>query len=249
MGQSSDGSRDAGRLVDAAAGAGRAKQSAAQGGLPAGRRQVALTATLTSLVWLAVGGLLLVLWRQPEPVAFQIAPPPATATTPLVPTATPAPVLVDVGGAVRAPGVYQLPPGSRVRDAVDAAGGLAVGADLRSINLASILSDGAKVYVVTEGETLPAVAPDAEVAPRSPAIAIDEPGVANGALPRININTATLEDLDTLPGIGPKTAQAILDYRQANGLFKSVEDLLDVKGIGDATLAALRDLVTVEESP
>jgi competence protein ComEA len=143
------------------------------------------------------------------------------------------------------PGVYQLPPGSRVQDALDSAGGLAADADPRSISLARVLSDGEKLYVPAAGE----FPPEGEVASRSASIAIDQPAAPGGAQSRIDINTATLEELDTLPGIGPKTAQAILDYRQTNGMFKSVEDLLNVKGIGDATLAKLRDLVIVQGAP
>lgn len=243
MGQGQDNSGD----VDRRAAAGdvrRDAQGAASDDAPGSRRLLLLTVLLTSLFWVAGGGLLLFLWRQPRPVAFQIAPSPATAT-PLptataLPTPTPAPVWVDVGGAVQAPGVYQLPPGSRVQDALSAAGGVTADADLRSVSVVRLLDDGEKLYVPATGEMVN-VTGDMNRS-RAAAVPIDQRA-------GIDINTATLEEFETLPGIGPKTAQAILDYRQANGGFKSVEDLLNVKGIGEGTLAKIRDWVTVQEAP
>ncbi len=239
---------DASGEVDRTAAAGDATpetQAVVSNNPPAPRRLLLLTVLLTSLFWVTGGGLLVMVWRQPRPVAFQIAPPPATAT-PLptataLPTPTPAPLWVDVGGAVQVPGVYRLPPGSRVQDALAAAGGLRTDADLRAVSRVRVLGDGEKLYVPAQGETPTTAAEDGPV--RAAAITVDQ-----GAM-RIDLNTATLEELDTLPGIGLKTAQAILDYRQANGQFKSVEDLLKVKGIGEATLAKIRDLVMVQGLP
>lgn len=143
------------------------------------------------------------------------------------------PVVVDVAGKVRRPGIVELPPGSRVVDAIEAAGGVRGRPDTTSLNLARKLVDGEQVLVGVE----------AAAAPAAPA-----PGGAPGAAPApgavVDLNTATLEQLDTLPGVGPVTAQAILSWREEHGSFASVDDLLDVKGIGEATLAELRDLVS-----
>lgn len=153
-----------------------------------------------------------------------------------VPGATaPAQVVVDVTGRVRRPGIVTLPSGSRVADAITAAGGSRRGADLSSVNLARVLVDGEQVVVGLPAVTgLPAPAP--QTAPG---------GGPSGPGGVVNLNTATLEQLDTLPQVGPVTAQAILDWRTEHGRFTAVEELLEVRGIGDATLARLRDLVTV----
>ncbi|WP_245857972.1 ComEA family DNA-binding protein [Mumia flava] len=138
-------------------------------------------------------------------------------------------VVVDVTGKVRRPQVVSLPTGSRVMDAVEAAGGARRGADLSSLNLARVLVDGEQVVVGLEAVAAP----------------VGGASGAGTAPAPVNLNTATAEDLDTLPGVGPVTAQAILDWRSENGSFSSVEQLLDVSGIGEATLDELRDLVTV----
>lgn len=145
-------------------------------------------------------------------------------------SAAPTEVVVDVAGEVRRPGIVTLPAGSRVHEAIAKAGGLKRGVDTTSLNLARVLVDGEQVLV---GVEIPAGASaGAAVGPATP-----------GAT--VNLNTATLEHLDALPGVGPVTAQHILDWRTEHGSFASVDDLLDVPGIGDKTLADLRDLVTV----
>ncbi len=146
-------------------------------------------------------------------------------------------VVVDVAGKVRSPGLVTLPEGSRVADALEEAGGPRPGVDLTTLNLARPLVDGEQLLV----GLAPAVWPPPEVGTPTPGSVPGEPG----AVPLVDLNTATLEQLDTLPGIGPVTGQAILDWRAANGSFTSVDELLEVDGIGDATLADLRDLVTV----
>ncbi|HET6953611.1 MAG TPA: helix-hairpin-helix domain-containing protein [Acidimicrobiales bacterium] len=146
-------------------------------------------------------------------------------------------VVVHVVGAVVTPGVQRLPSGSRTVDAVDAAGGTVPEADLARLNLAAVLTDGQQVYVPRLGEVAPPVAAGG-AAPGAPG------GPATAAAP-VDLNAATLAQLDELPGIGPTTAQAIIDHREQNGPFASVEELLDVRGIGDAKLEQLRDLVTV----
>jgi len=142
-------------------------------------------------------------------------------------------VWAHAAGVVRRPGLYELAAGSRVADLVEAAGGARPGADLDRINLAEVVADGTQVYVPRRGE--PVAGPAASPA----ATGGDEPAAV------VDVNTAGPEELDTLPGVGPSTAAAIIEYRDANGPFASVEDLIDVPGIGDAKLAQLRDLVTV----
>jgi competence protein ComEA len=140
-------------------------------------------------------------------------------------------VIVQAAGAVVRPGLFRLAPGSRVDDLVQAAGGLAADADPDRVNLAALLTDGEKIYIPRVGEPLPADA-------------VDNSASSSGAQP-IDLNTASIADLDTLPGIGPATAQAIVDYRSQHGRFRSVDDLLNVRGIGPAKLEELRPLVRV----
>ncbi len=141
-------------------------------------------------------------------------------------------LVIDVAGKVREPGIVTLPAGSRVHDAIDEAGGVRGKVDTTTLNLARVLTDGEQILVGVE-----------PVAAQAGGGA-GPPAAGGSAGPRISLGTATLEQLDTLPGIGPVTAQAILDHRAEHGPFTSVDDLLDVKGIGEATLADLRDRVT-----
>lgn len=191
---------------------------------------------LTSLAWVVLGGAALVIWRRPQPVAFEVQSPPATATP--RPTVTPEPLVVEVSGAVRAAGVYKLPHGSRVQNAISAAGGLAEDADAGDIHLARELVDGERVLVPARSEAKPALAGQGEPEPAGDARA--------GAGFPVRINTASVAELEELPGIGPKTAQAIVDYRSTHGSFASVEDILEVKGIGEVTLERIRDLITLD---
>ena len=191
-----------------------------------------------SLVWLAILGGVLFLTRRPAAQPIEILPPPTPLATPTPePTATPGPVRVDVTGAVRAPGVYTLPAGSIIADAIAAAGGAAQDADLDRVNKAVPLQDGMQVRV-------PHVADAAAPLLSNPAPPAPTPLPA-GATPApaglININTATLAELDTLPGVGPSTAQRILDGRP----YGKIEDLMRVKGIGQATFDKLKDHITV----
>ncbi|CAN5361143.1 hypothetical protein BH09ACT10_BH09ACT10_12480 [soil metagenome] len=149
------------------------------------------------------------------------------ATSPQQSAAPTGEVVVDVAGKVVRPGIVTLPAGSRVIDALNAAGGAKPKADTTSLNLARVLADGEQIVV-----GIPAVA----------GAATGGSAAAPGA--KVSLNSATPEQLDQLPGIGPVTAAAILKWRSEDGPFRTVEDLLDVKGIGDATLAELRDLVT-----
>jgi competence protein ComEA len=143
-------------------------------------------------------------------------------------------LVVAVGGKVRKPGLVRLPPGARVADALTAAGGVDAGVDVTLLNLARKVVDGELIMV---GVTPP---PGVTTAPAAPA-----GGTAPGAGGPVNLNTATLADLDTLPGVGPVLAQRILDARETQGGFKAVSDLRKVDGIGDARYEQLKDLVTV----
>lgn len=159
-------------------------------------------------------------------------------------------VAVHVVGAVQQPGVYHLAAGSRGDDAVRLAGGATSQADLKRVNLAAMLVDGQQLWIPRIGErvpqntlpnTLPNAVPNAVSGAGAPPNAVPSTGVP--AL--VDINQATVADLDRLPGIGPSTARAIVDHRTRNGPFASVDDLLAVRGIGPAKLAELRALVRV----
>lgn len=142
----------------------------------------------------------------------------------------PARLVVHVVGAVRRPGLYRLAHGARIADAVRRAGGATRRADLSLVNLAAQISDGTQVVVPRRAVV--------EAAPSE-----DQGGAPASATGPVHLNTATLEQLDALPGVGPVTAQKILDYRQQHGAFSSIEDLDAIPGIGSARLEQLRDLV------
>ncbi len=151
-------------------------------------------------------------------------------------------IFVHVLGAVRQPGLFELHDGARVMDAVAAAGGLTESADPAGVNLARVVGDGEQLYVPQLGEAQPGAPPGSP--PGSP----PNGGAAGGAgapVGPLNLNTATVADLDTLPRIGPALAQRIIDYREANGRFRSVDDLRSVTGIGEKTFDGLKDLVRV----
>ncbi len=142
-------------------------------------------------------------------------------------------ITVDVKGAVKSPGIYDLPVGSRVNDAVQKAGGLTEQADSKSLNLAQKVSDEALVYVPTKGEEASQQA--GSEAPSS-----------TSKDKKINLNKASLEELKQVKGLGGKRAQDIIDHREANGKFKSVDELKKVSGIGAKTIEKLKDYVTVD---
>ncbi|HEM6220081.1 TPA: helix-hairpin-helix domain-containing protein [Streptococcus suis] len=148
----------------------------------------------------------------------------------------PSQLVVDVKGAVAKPGLYTLEEGSRVNDAVKAAGGLTSQSDPKSINLAQKLSDEAVVYVASKDENISVVASTTASSAMS----------QEGNKSKVNLNTATEADLQTISGIGAKRAADIVAYREANGGFKSVDDLNNVSGIGDKTMESIRPYVTVE---
>lgn len=152
--------------------------------------------------------------------------------------AEPEELLVDVGGAVAAPGVVRVAAGARVTDAVAAAGGLTAEADTATLNLAARLEDGQKVYVPTAGEAMPA-------AGGGSADAGGAAGAGGATSGLVNINTASADELDALPGVGPATAQAIIDERESNGAFTSAEDIMRVSGIGEKKFAKLKSSICV----
>jgi competence protein ComEA len=153
-------------------------------------------------------------------------------------------IWVQVAGAVRRPGVYQLSQGARVFEAISAAGGFSQEADQDGVALAAALSDGCRVYVPREGES-------SQPAPQGPAqssegVSGGSTGGAGDSVPQlVPLNSASAEQLDTLPGVGPALAQQIVAYREKNGPFTSVDQLDDVPGIGPAKLEQLRPLVTL----
>jgi competence protein ComEA len=177
-------------------------------------------------IGLIVAGLLYLTVRSPvgEPVE-------------LLPSPTPEPIVVYVSGAVKRPGVYKLPNDSRLVDAVQLAGGFLDDADIAQVNLANKVADGEQI-VIPGGGKVP-----------TPQLTIGGNGLLFTPTPPagqlVNLNTASAEELDLLPGIGPTAAQKIVEYRTANGPFTRLEDLLKVPGIGPSTLDGIRGLVTL----
>lgn len=152
----------------------------------------------------------------------------------LRPVPTEKPIVVHITGAVPRPGVYALPKGARVQDVISAAGGFLAEAEKTNINLAALVEDGEKLDI-----------PFIEGA--SPVLATPEEAVVVTTTELININTASQAELESLPGIGPTTAQKIIEYRDANGPFLNTEDIINVSGIGPGTYERIKDLITVGE--
>lgn len=176
-------------------------------------------------------GLVAVTSPSPTPTAAGPAPTTVAPTTVDSPSQS---IVVDVAGKVRRPGIATLPLGSRVVDAVEAAGGARPGVRLGALNLARVLADGEQVVV--GGPGTPGIAASAAAAPGA-----DSPA----ATPMVNLNSATQPELEELPGVGPVTAQAILAFRTEQGPFTAVDELLGVSGIGDKTLAQIAPFVTL----
>lgn len=177
----------------------------------------ALNHLLSLLFGILIGG---VIWL--------VSIPPRGQPVSLIPPPTPGPLVIHVAGEVAAGGVYELPPGSRVADAVDAAGGILPEGDETGLNLAEMLVDGQQVFVPGDA---------------------DSPSPSAGQGPsgtRININSASSFQLQQLPGIGPSIAQRIIDYRDQNGAFEDTIDVVNVSGIGPATYDKIKDLITVD---
>jgi competence protein ComEA len=188
--------------------------------------EIGLGLVIGLLVGLLIGVGLFLTARAPSGTAIE-----------LIPTSSPEPIVVYVLGAVERPGIYTIPRGSRLIDAVQAAGGFIEGAEIADLNVAVVVEDGERIEIPGSGE-LP-----------TPVFTIGESGLVTTATPNpdalIDINTADAALLDTLPGVGPTTAQKIIEYREENGPFTRVDDLLKVPGIGPSTLEQIRSLVTV----
>ena len=185
--------------------------------------------------------------RSPAEGGGRVAGPAAEAGASGAAQGTAGEVVVDVEGKVRRPGIAVLPAGSRVADALEAAGGARPGTDLQALNLARVLVDGEQLLVGTDPPV--GVAAGSLTGPSAPAVpGTAPPGAATGAGPPaalVNLNTADQVALETLPGVGPVTAVAILEWRTQHGAFTSVDELLEVSGIGDATLAEIAPHVTL----
>jgi competence protein ComEA len=184
---------------------------------------------LKSILYLASGvlfGLFL------AALVWVVARSPSGEAVILRPAPTEKPVIVYITGAVPRPGVYALPKNARVQDAISAAGGFLAEAEKSQINLAALLEDGEKLDI-----------PYVEGA--SPVLGTPVPEVITATTELVNINTASLAELDTLPGVGPTTAQRIIDYREQNGPFINTEDIINVQGIGTGTYERMKDQITV----
>jgi competence protein ComEA len=171
----------------------------------------------------------------PSPGTPSVSTPVDGVPAPAVTAAAAPALVVDVTGKVRRPGIVELSPGSRVVDALAAAGGARPGVDTTGLNLARLLVDGEQIVV---GLAIPSMRDTTE----APAVSAPSTGPALGS---INVNTASQAELETLPDIGPVTAQAIVDWRRENGSFASVDQLVDVSGIGEATLQDIEPYVHV----
>lgn len=196
------------------------------------------TALLTGSTVAIVGTGAWALQRDSASRGVLIETPTPLATAVPAPTPTVASILVHVAGEVREPGVYALPAGARVQDAIQAAGGLSEQADLDRVNLADHVQDAMRLHIPCIGEATPL-----------PPTAISGDSRANtlhGMGSRININTASQAELESLPHIGEAMAARIIAYREAHGPFERIEAITEVSGIGEQTLADLRELITVE---
>ena len=187
---------------------------------------------------LGLGALALRDRNTPAPIRIV---PPAPSTTPL-PAETVAPIQVYVSGEVLAPDVYTLPVDSRIKQLVEAAGGFTEMANTAVVNLAQPLTDGVHVHIPSNVEA-PATPPSVLSDP-APLRSSSEINIGSGGA-LVNINSAALEELDTLPGIGPVTAQKILDYRAANGPFSEIRAIMEVAGIGEGKFEQIQPLITV----
>jgi competence protein ComEA len=178
---------------------------------------------------------------RPHPLPAAAAVRPSLVAQPSIATTSAAALVVDVAGKVRRPGVVTLHSGARVIDAIKAAGGLRPGAGVGTLNLARHVVDGEQILVGVKAA--PAPVPPGAVPPGAAAPGGAAPGSAPGA--QLDLNTATMEQFDQLPGVGPVLAQRIVDYRTQHGTFRSVEELQDINGIGARKYADIKDLVRV----
>ena len=180
------------------------------------------------LLGLMAAGIILIVTAPPRGIPLSLAPMPP-----------PEPIFVHVSGAIVSPGVYSLPPGSRVRDAIEAAGGLIESTTSQSINQARLLQDGEQVFVPDQSSSQP----DSLLPPH---INQDSPHPGDGqVIYPLNINTVQAIDFETLPGIGSQRASDIIAYREANGPFERIEDIMKVNGIAEGTFAQIKEFISV----
>ena len=177
-----------------------------------------------------------------EPTAEAVMTEPLSVTITLSATETPAPIVIFVSGEVNAPGVYTLAPRSRIVDAIQAAGGATENAAIDALNQATLLSDGMQIHMPAEGEALPPLQapvplPESNEPFGTPTTSDD---------PLVRINHADTIRLQTLPNIGPALAERIIEYRTINGPFTSLEQLKEVKGIGDKLMEKIQDLIVID---
>ena len=178
-----------------------------------------------------LAGVLVFVSRAPKGVSIILQPAP-----------TKAPLAVHIIGAVPRPGLYEFPEGARVQDAIDAAGGILTEANVDALNLAAPLEDGQQLEIPYQAGGEPTNNTSTFELPSS---ATETPTTdTSNTEDLININTASLEELDALPGIGPTTAQKIIDYREENGPFSTIEDIMNVSGIGPSTFEDIQNLIT-----
>lgn len=188
-----------------------------------------------ALLWILVGMIA-------SAVLFLVVMPPRGKGVELLPAPTAAPILVHVDGAVQKPGVYPLLRESRAQDAIQAAGGLSPNANSSAVNLAARLKDGDKLIIPGIGTALP---PPTASTPSSRSGKTIAGQTATPSGP-VNLNTATIEELQTLPGIGATRAQDIIDYRDSHGGFKTINEIENVSGIGPSTFEKLKDRISVQ---
>ncbi|WP_420628358.1 helix-hairpin-helix domain-containing protein [Candidatus Leptofilum sp.] len=182
---------------------------------------------------------------QPAPIVIQ----PAAPTAAPGPTPTPGPLRVFVNGAVAAPAVYELPHGGIVQDAIARAGGFTTEADTAVINLAHPLHEGMQIYVPTVAETAeqPPIISEPVVRSEAVDLGVDGGTAVEDVGELVNINSADVAALDTLPGIGPSTAEKIVEYRETNGPFATIDEIMSVSGIGPAKFEQIEPFITVGE--
>lgn len=207
-----------------------------------------LSYLVTLLVGITLGAGGVTLSRRVQPADIIIQPPAPTAQPD--PTATPGPLRVFVSGAVAAPAVYELAPDAILQQAIEQAGGFTAEADTAVVNLALPLQDGMQIYVPTLDETAEQTqAVISSPAGRTEGIELDLAGdtAASAAGETVNINTADVAQLDTLPGVGPSTAEKIVEYRETNGPFATIDEIMSVSGIGPAKFEQIQSFITVDE--